>query len=317
MARKFFTAEKLIESVKRRAMIPKNQVTFEDEDFLEFANEEMSLGLVPQILMYNEDYFLTELNIPLVSGQRAYDIPDRAIGNKLREVAYKSRSGQISEMTRIPVEDLSEWPDRQSSTTIHKYTVKNNQIILVPDIDSIADGSLVMFFYIRPNELVLNDRIGTITSINRVTGEIFMDKVPTSWTLLSDTFDMVQKNSPHKLLNYDITATGLNSATKSITLDPSQIPSNLATGDQMCLAGETNIIQVPSDLHVMLAHRVATRILESMGDLQNLQAANAKLVEMEQKTDYLINNRVEGSPMKVRNKHGFLRQSNRRKYKNN
>jgi hypothetical protein len=58
-------------------------------------------------------------------------------------------------------------------------------------------------------------------------------------------------------------------------------------------------------------------MLESMGDVQNLQAANAKLVEMEQKTDYLLNNRVEGAPMKVRNKHGFIRQSLRRKYKNN
>ena len=53
-----FTSDKLIRSVKRRAMIPENQSTFLDADFLEFANEEISLGLLPSILRLHEDYLL-------------------------------------------------------------------------------------------------------------------------------------------------------------------------------------------------------------------------------------------------------------------
>ena len=57
----------------------------------------------------------------------------------------------------------------------------------------------------------------------------------------------------------------------------------------------------------MLAQMVAARVLESIGDTQNLAAANDKLARMERSTEYLIDNRVTGSPIKASaRRNGFL-----------
>jgi hypothetical protein len=61
----------------------------------------------------------------------------------------------------------------------------------------------------------------------------------------------------------------------------------------------------------MLAQRIACRCLEALGDTAGLQIANTKLAEMELKGMSLIDSRVEGAPMKVNNRHSFLRQSRR------
>jgi len=89
------------------------------------------------------------------------------------------------------------------------------------------------------------------------------------------------------------------------------IPQELQIGDYVAASNESIIPNVPTELHSMLAQRVACRCLEALGDMQGLQMANQKLAEMELKTGSLIDNRAEGSPLKVVNRHGFLRQSRR------
>jgi hypothetical protein len=71
-------------------------------------------------------------------------------------------------------------------------------------------------------------------------------------------------------------------------------------------AQECFIPQIPQELHSMLAQRVSCRCLEALGDMQKLQMANAKLQEMEKRTDNLIDNRAESSPQKVVNSKGPL-----------
>jgi hypothetical protein len=58
---------------------------------------------------------------------------------------------------------------------------------------------------------------------------------------------------------------------------------------------------------MILAHRVATRILESMGDTEGLTNANQKLAELEQNINTLVDNRVEDSPKKITNHRAILR----------
>jgi hypothetical protein len=89
------------------------------------------------------------------------------------------------------------------------------------------------------------------------------------------------------------------------------IPDELVIGDYIAQARQCIIPNIPTELHSMLAQRVACRCLEALGDMQGLQIANQKLAEMELKTGSLLGNRVEGAPLKVVNRHGFLRQSRR------
>ncbi len=303
----YMTSDQLIESVKRRAAIPTNQSTFKTEDFLAFADEEMNLGVVPSVLRMHEDYYLWTDELDLVSGQTRYAIPYRAIGNKLREVAFKDSNGNVFEMTRIGIGDLPYYGTSATSNNVYVYYIANNDIVLVPPNITLNSGTkLMVSYYIRPNSLVLLNEVAVISAIDRNTGVIQVSNLPEAFSINS-LVDLVKVKSPHKIIDFDIQPMAINSTSKTITLSTTDIPSGLEVGDHVCLATQTAIPQIPSDLHVVLAHRVATRCLEAQGDQEGLQAANTKLAELEQQTMTLIDNRVEDAPRKVVNRHSTLR----------
>jgi hypothetical protein len=290
-------------------MLPETNITFRPDDFLAFANEEMDMAIMPYVLSHHEDYFLTSVDIPLESGKNKYTIPYRAIGNKLRDVSYKDNSNSIFEMTRITIADESYYQyaggNSYTGTGFRVFYIENNEIVLLPQDIQNPSGSLKVSFYIRPNQLVEEDRVATITSINTTTGEIGVDSIPDNITL-GDMVDLIQVRNPYKCLSYDQTVTNIDAINNIITIDPTMLPDNLAVGDFVASAEECIIPQIPTDLHSMLAQRVACRCLEALGDQAGLQAANLKLAEMEQKGASLLQDRVEDAPMKVNNRHGFL-----------
>ena len=309
----YLTSSKLISSIKRRALIPTNQSAFTNDDFLQLANEEISLGILPSILRLHEDYLLYTEQINLVNNQTRYSIPSRSIGNKLREVSYKDTNGNIFEMTRIGVQDLPAYNGTYTSNLVKAFYVENNEIVLVPNITGSVTGSLMMSYYLRPNALVEEDRSAKILSINTVTGTLIVDVMPESFSVSDSNgqpvkYDLIKSQSPFITLKASIVPTTINHTTKEIVFSPTNIPSSLAVGDYINFEDECVVPQIPQDLHVVLAHRVATRCLEALGDAQGLQIANQKLAEMELNTTNLIDNRVEDAPQKVVNRRSLLHQ---------
>ena len=216
-------------------------------------------------------------------------------------------------MTRIPIDNLPDYQGTYTTNKIFAFYVQNNDVVLVPKITGAIQGTLVCSYYIRPNDLVAEDNAGVIQNINTTTGEVFLDKIPTGFSL-NKKFDLIKAKTPFNHLKISITPTALNTTTKVITFDPADLPSKLAVGDYVNIEEETIVPQIPLDLHVVLAHRVAARCLESQGDSEGLQNANAKLAEMEQNTSALIDNRIEGSPQKVVPKYTPLRFGLSRRY---
>ena len=163
----WFTSNDLIESVKRKISFPISQVTFTEDDILSFANEEMAISQVPSVMLYHEEYYVASLEVALATNQSRYAIPDRAIGLKLRDLFFKDANGNLSEMSRVSAEDKSYWSGTSGSTTsVHKYYLEGNFVVLTPDITT-NTGSLVFYFYLRPNQLVLNERACISTSFQK------------------------------------------------------------------------------------------------------------------------------------------------------
>lgn len=303
---KYMTTSTLIDSVKRRAMIPETQQTFQEADFLAFANEELDIGIIPHVLSYHQDFFLHTELVPIIPNQSRYQLPSRAVGNKLREVAYQDTSGNIFEMSRIGIGDLPSYQNNVIQNSFTLFYIEGSELVLVPETGSSPIGSIRFSYYLRPNELVDESRVAIVTGINFTTGDISVASVPTNITL-GQTLDIIQTKDPHETMSLDVYPTAINSITKVISFNPSDLPPKLAIGDHIALSGETIVPQVPSDLHSMLAQRVAARCLEALGDMQGLQSANAKLSEMEVKTGMIIDNRVEDAPQKIVNKHSMLK----------
>jgi len=295
------TTNKLIDSIKRRAMIPSSNITFSDNDLIEFLNEEMNIGLIPSILQMKDEYLVFKEVVAIQPNNSIYPIPSRAIGNKLRELSYSDDGRNEYNMAQIELDNkASNNYLNQVGFYASQFYVQGSNINLHPS-DFNYSGFLLFYYYMRPNYLVKDSSVAVIKDIDRTTGTITLNSLPT--TYISDIdVDFVNSDSPNNIMSIDIPIISVNQLTKTVVVSPSLIPSNLKKGDYMPLAGESCIPNVPTELHSVLAQRVAMRVLESIGDTQGLTNAKAKLDEMEAKTGILVDSRVEGSPIKVKNR---------------
>lgn len=160
--------------------------------------------------------------------------------------------------------------------------------------------------------LIYEDRTINVTTSNTValaiqaTITVNTSAVPegiTDRTLV----DLLQTEAGHSTLSFDVLmGTGTVSPT-SLTFTEAQLPEDFIVGDYICAQYESIIPQIPTDLHNLLAERTCARILEAQGDAAGLQAANAKIKELENGQTIILDSRVEGSPLKVLNRNGLLR----------
>lgn len=315
----FFTSEELIKSIQRRASIPSNQSLMSDEDILDFADEEMRMNVLPLLLSTNEDFYLYREEVPLVSGQVNYPIPYRAIGSKLREVGFSEDANSYRPLNRISIDHIG-YTNQSKGTQLNHFYLQGDKVVLYAD--SQLSGNLVFFYPLRPNRLVLPNQVAIIENITEAGVITIKDisgrKNPTNFTDGIE-YDFIKTKSNHGILDFDKVAIDVTSDSStdeviSMTFDPSDIPSDLVPGDRIALSGETDIVPCTTELQPMLAQTVAARVLESIGDLENLNAANQKLSKMEQASLILTENRVEGSPIKIVRRNGLLRNGSRRRF---
>lgn len=310
------TASVIIEGIKRRASIPENQATFEADDFLAFADEELLLGIVPNIMSIHEDYFLFEIIVPLENGKTEYEIPSRAAGNKLRDLQYKPDPKTYIEMTRVGIGDRFANYNDGLMSDMKRYYLKNNKVVVSGALSSSTSGELSFIFYIKPSQLVLEDRVGVIQGINDLNNgqtKIVLNAMPENFNT-SIRYDVYKSESPSTILEIDMVPLTINVVEKSVTFNTDDIPDSLKIGDHLAQAGEATIPQIPNEFHAMLEQMVACRVLEAQGDTQGLQNAMQKLEAMNLAGNNLIDNRIDDSPQKIVNRHSLLRSSSARKY---
>ena len=160
----WLTSNDLINQVKLKISLPTTQATYSDEDILNFASSEMQTSLVPSVLTYHEDYFVTYKDVPLLASVARYEIPERAIGMKLRDLFWADEQKQLFEMTKISSEDKAFFQRNVGANqAIHKYFIEGNDIVLTPQLIT-PTGVLRFFYYLRPNQLVKDERAAIIKS---------------------------------------------------------------------------------------------------------------------------------------------------------
>lgn len=164
----WLTSFDLIESVKRKISFPISQQTFSQNDILAFADEEMFIAQVPSILQYHSEYFVTYVSLPLFTNVSRYPIPSRAIGGKLRSVFWMDTSGNMFEMTQVAEEDRAFYQRNiGTNQAIHKFFIEGNDIVLTPGLITNPTGTLILVYYLRPNQLVKNDRAAIINNFQQ------------------------------------------------------------------------------------------------------------------------------------------------------
>jgi hypothetical protein len=165
-----------------------------------------------------------------------------------------------------------------------------------------------MYYYLRPNRLVLEKDACQITEINRTTGVISVSNLPSFFSSLPQ-IDFIAQKTPNKIISFDlpITQVNINANPRTFQLNPALIPDELAVGDWIARAEESPIANIPTEWQPVLAQRAAVFLMESMGDTEGLANSQRKLNQMEQSVKIITNDRAEGAPVKVRNRNGLLR----------
>lgn len=254
MAR-YYTTDSLIRNVAMRCSLPITQNTFLERDFLEFANEEMDLGIVPLILSFHQDYLMVPDMVVLNSNQSRYPIPSRAIGNKLRDVFYVDNSGTSYELTRISVEDIPyfQYGSMGAITNpLRAFYMEGNELVLLPNSDyDVPQGHLRFHYYRRPNQMVSESRTAKITSVDFNKGILKIDQIPDAFS--SDSlFDITSSKSPFNLLAVDLVPSDFPTTTNlTFTFGTPKIMTNtvpakasIATGSYMFFTDSTNVVPV-------------------------------------------------------------------------
>lgn len=305
-----FTVDELLASIKARCLVPISQITFSDTDLLRFANEEIQIKMVPNILKVKGEFYVTDETQTITGGVDTYPIPSRAIGSKIRNLNYVDSNNNKYPLSRIELENQPYFQNGVNNSARGAFYVKNNDVVIVPS-DTSASGSLQFSFYLAPNALVDKRRVGIISAIDRVgdgtTGYITISNssFPSNF-IQNTTVDFLQVKANFRTYGYDKNIVSVNPTTKQIGILLTDIPANLLVGDHIASSGECIIPQIPVELQSMLAQCVSCRLLEAMGDTNNLAIANKKLDEMEKNLLHLIDTRVEGNQLKLVNTNGLL-----------
>jgi hypothetical protein len=294
-----WTTADLLESIKNRAAVPEDQTNFPDSTLLTIADEETRSLLMPSILKYREEWMTYGYNHSLTASQSAYRLPYRAFGGKLRLLYYQDTQGNKAFPVRITPERMQEFSGNHTTSGYPTHYYMQHGSVVVEPTPTVTSGTLVMTYYRRPSELVATTAVATITAINTGTGVVTLSGVPASWvssTIALVPYDFVRAKPEFDALAIDQTPTASGSST---TLTFSSLPTDLAVGDYVALAGKTPIPQVPADLHPILAQLVANRVLESLGFLDELKAGRETLAVMLEAAGITLQTRDEGSGLKV------------------
>lgn len=301
-------ASKLIESVRNRAMIPDDITVYDDEAILEILNEEIDVGLLNTLMTLHEEHLVTYTDKIATAGEgssKRMVIPSRAVGSKLRDL-HTIIGDRSFEMSRIDLGEISDYNIYPYSNAMggDLFYVEGDEIVVVSP--RMSEGARFrMYYYLRPNYIVLEKECAQITNIDRETGLIQFDTIPKEFSNLT-LADFVQNKTPNKILSFDISVQSVSVSLRTITVDPTSIPSRLSIGDWVCFPETSPYPNVPTELHPVLAQRAAIFILEAMGDTEGLGSARGKLAQMEKSVQKLLDNRVEGANRKLKSRHGFL-----------
>lgn len=296
------TADRILAGVKRRAVVPTNQVTIDDDDILDLIDDVIKVHVVPLVDSVNGEFFVTSELDAITASQDNYDIPYRAIGRTLRDLKIKNTtSGDVRNCPYIEPEDIHLYTDTAVSFA---HYFRGDQIYLVPSVASTfsATESLEKWYKMRPSSLVKLANAAKVSSVSspNVTVEAAGDIVTDS------VVDFIQGKSGNRIYSIDKTCT--NVATTVFTFAAADIPSDLQAGDYISLAGTAPVVtMIPDECSPWIESLAAQRVLEAIGDFDGSTAYADDIAQEKRNLLQLLEPRNEGEPRVIINRASLAR----------
>ena len=305
----------MVNSVYRRCLSPNSQNTLQPNDIIAFLDEEMRTTIIPLVLAAQEEFWVQNFDQPVIQNQYNYTIPERAAFATWRDVVFVDANNNELNMSQLSPEYIKVTYPAGGNPPLYVFgfILQNDQIILYPNTAGTpTQYRLRMKIKRRPNNLTSVDNCGQITAINTMTNEVRVANVDPTWTS-STLFDIIP-NSPQFTSRQDnqtvslisgnsltFTSPGINYSVVPAAPYPA-LPVGLSVGDWVCPANMSCIAQVPYDMFPLLIQRGVIKVLEAMGDTQNLTIAERRYADMAVDFARTVSPRIDGTPKKIVNR---------------
>ena len=295
--------DSLASIVNLKCLNPESQNTYTPADIVSLMDNEMSLIVVPLLKSVKQDYFVYNVDIPIVNGQSSYTFPTRAIGNAVKDVVLLDASGNEVALNNLEREYIKvQFPFNfvPSIWSFGQYVSANEINLYNTLIQTYTAYTLRFITERRPNGLVLSESCGQITAI---TGNVLtLSNVDATWTTAT-TFDIVNQLPPFQSIVDDATVTDITGQQVTLTT----VPAGLARGQWVCPAMLSCIPQIPYELFPLLTELAVAALSEGLDMSQLLASAKAKIELYASNSAKLTRPRVSGSPKLIINKSGMGR----------
>lgn len=303
------TGDKIIAAIRKKTSVPDDPSSWDDIDILDAVDEEMNTQVLDKLLKLHAEHLIVTVDVPRNQFGN-FEIPYRAIGNKLRDASLIS-GGTTYELSQVSIGSLPDYSENVSTRSeLDLFYIENNKLRLITP--SRAYECIRLRYYIRPSFLTKVEEAGLISAIvkDTVAGTLTLtlSKVGKAFNSTA-VYDIVGFRSPNKIKSFDLTAVSYTSGTTGIIvfdLDDLSDVDDIIVGDYVTLAEETPVPNIPTEMQPLLVQATAVSILESMGDFEGLARAEKRMAEMSAATQFLVDDRVELAPKKIRPRHGPL-----------
>jgi len=297
----------LVNSVYRGVLSPNSQNTLQPVDIIAFLDQEMRTTIVPLVLAAQEEFWVTNYDKPVLQGVFNYTIPKRAAFATWRDVVFVDANNNEINMSMLSPEYLKLTYPAGGNPPLYVFgfILQNDQIILYPNTAGTpVQYRLRMKVKRRPNNLTETTNCAQVTAINTGTNVVSVNAIPSTWTT-SDTFDIIPNSPQFTSLQDDqtILAIAANTITfSSLPTNPQTGAFTMKVGDWICPSQMSCIPQVPYDMFPLLVQRGIIRVLEALGDTQNLQVAERRYQDMAVDFARTVSPRIDGAPKKIVNR---------------
>jgi hypothetical protein len=281
------TTSDLISSIKIKGSFPTANDLFSTNDYLSILNDEMLNQIVPLLAKVQEEYFLAYKDYSVAVGQELYRIPKRATGSSLRSIQLISSTGSVVPLQRLFEEDKTSL----NGSGANGYYLRSNQVAVSP-VPTAATDTLRLAYFRRPSKFVTPSACAQITAINGNIVTVASAPVTFANGIL---IDLVQGDTPYDLLSMDLPIASISGTTLTFT----SVPTDLAIGDYVSLAGQACVPMVPEELVPLLVQAALCICLTSKKDM-SAQLELQKLQAMTESSLALLEPRVRSNDQKIK-----------------
>lgn len=297
-----YATEQLIEDIKSRCAVPTSQLTYTEAAFVKLADKNLKDRIVPLIMTTREEYFVESFDVE-APADGVIDMPEHAIGAKLRSVCYVQQAANPVLLINLPRIDLDVVAGIGfvNNVSIAGFYVENNTIRLYPNTSVPANTLIRLYFYRRRLTLIEPAEYGQVVAVDSGSLTIQLDRVPTDWAVGTE-LNSVYSQPNFATTNDLMTVTAVS--TPSIVVDTVE---GVSVGDYISEYGFSAIPQLPIEAHAYLAQLTAITCLRGLGDKAGADDLKIEAEELKTGLITVVSQRVDGSVKKVINPNGGLR----------